>query len=117
MISEENSLARFKEILLTIKNRASQSSDAKTAAEVIGECIDKKLDRSFNNYYDNLVDNIQFLLSKNPISMIKDINKVFAPKDGDKLGEYSYDEDDYLDENGEMAEPFEEIQLEDDEDE
>lgn len=117
MTSEGNSLARFKEILLTIKNRASQSSDAKTAADVIGECIDKRLDGSFNNYYDNLVENIQFLLSKNPISMIKDINKVFAPKDGDKLGKYSDDEDDYLDGNGEIAEPFEEIQLEEDDDE
>lgn len=65
----------FKDILLTtlkdIKERESRKES------VMKDCIDVKLERSLNNYEENLKETCKYILSKNPISIIKKLNKDF----------------------------------------
>ena len=69
----------FKDILLEalaeIKRREERKQD------LMKDCVEAKLDRSLRNYEVNLKETCNLLLSRNPISIIKGINKEFAEEE------------------------------------
>lgn len=54
--------------------------------EIMKDCIAKKLDRSLSNYESHLEDTCKYILSKNPISIIKAVAS--EPKPNVKEEEY-----------------------------
>lgn len=55
-------------LILTIKK--INTFEAREEA-IMKECIDNKLDRSLKNYESHLEETCRYVLSRNPISMIK----------------------------------------------
>ena len=48
---------------------------------VLKSCIASRLDKSLELYEDNLLKTCEYLLSKNPVTMIKGITKEFKEKE------------------------------------
>ena len=79
MTSQTNS---FKRLILKIqKDLKNRNSEEKLAA--LTKCVSERLDRSASVYYDNLTQNCEYLLSKNPITVLKTISKEFQTEEDD----------------------------------
>ncbi len=70
----------LKDILLNILKDINQREKRKDS--LLKEGVGIKLDRSLEFYESNLEDTCKYILSKNPISMMKGINREFnQPKE------------------------------------
>lgn len=65
----------LKYILADIINELKARENSRE--EVLKTCISDRLDRSLELYEDNLLETCKYLLSKNPVTMIKGIAKEF----------------------------------------
>lgn len=54
--------------------------------ELFKECIDEKLQNSYNYEVNNVIRTCQFILSKNPVFMLKHMSKVV-----EEMGENNYE--------------------------
>ncbi len=77
MISNEAN--HFKELLLQILARINESEQHKR--DVFQDGVDEKLDRSFRNYEKELEETCKYILSKNPVSVIKEMNRISKRKE------------------------------------
>ena len=69
----------FKNALLTILAKINESEQHKR--DVFAESVDEKLDRSFQNYEKELEETCKYILSKNPVKVIKEINRINKKKE------------------------------------
>lgn len=44
-------------------------------SSIMKECVSKRLEDSIELYQDNLLDTCKYVLSRNPVIMMKDLNK------------------------------------------
>lgn len=65
----------LKTILVNALTDIKQREERKQS--LMADCVDNKLDRSLKQYEDNLRKTCEYILMKNPISVIKRINKDF----------------------------------------
>lgn len=72
----------FKEKLYNIYERFQKIPEE--PEKLIQRRIQQKLDMSLENYYENLASTIEFLLSKNSITILKGYLKTFGGNDNDK---------------------------------
>ena len=72
----------FKNKLYNIYERFKKES--RNPAELLEERVQQKLERSLNNYNKELEDTLEFLLSKNPITILKGYLKTFGGNTDDR---------------------------------
>lgn len=64
----------FKESLLELLRRIERSE--REHRDVMVRSVEEKLDRSFRNYEKELEETCRYILSKNPVTVIKEMNKL-----------------------------------------
>lgn len=77
----------LKDILLTTLHQITELEIREE--EIMKECIAKKLNRSLNNYESHLENTCKYILSKNPISIIKAV----ASESKSKVKDDEYDDE------------------------
>lgn len=80
MISKDNN---FKRNLFSIKKTLESRENMSLEFDVFKKCIEEKLDNSLNYYYSNLMKNCSYILQKNPLTMIKDLNQMLTEEEND----------------------------------
>lgn len=55
----------------------------RTRAEVMEQCVSNKLDTALESYYGELLNTVDYLLSKNSITVLKGIAKQFRKDNHD----------------------------------
>ena len=55
----------------------------RTPSEVMEQCTSNKLDRALESYYNELLNTVDYLLSKNSITILKGIVKQFGKDNHD----------------------------------
>ena len=69
----------LKDILInTINEIVSRENNPDS---VFKRCIDVKLERSLHHYEENLMDTCRYVLSRNPITMLKGMSKELVGED------------------------------------
>lgn len=63
----------FKDLLLDILHRIEQSEQEKR--DILKLSVEEKLERSVRKYKEELEKTCKYILSKNPISVIKEMNR------------------------------------------
>lgn len=69
----------FKAALLELRGMIKAS--LAQPRDVMAISVDEKLDRSFEKYEQQLAETCKYILSKNPVSVIKEVNRINKKKE------------------------------------
>ena len=69
----------FKKILLDLLKQIEESE--KHPRDVMAVSVDEKLDRSFQHYQEELEETCKYILAKNPVKVIKELNRINKKKE------------------------------------
>ena len=69
----------FKNLLLNLLKQIEESE--KHPRDVMSLSVDEKLDRSFRHYEEELEETCKYILAKNPVKVIKEMNRINKKKE------------------------------------
>lgn len=79
MIMNSIGISGFKSSLKEILRRIKES-EGKSRADIMARNVDERLDRSLEQYEESIEETCKYILSKNPITVILEMNKKRKPK-------------------------------------
>ena len=69
----------FKKILLDLLKQINESESH--PRDVMALSVNEKLDRSFRHYEEELEETCKYILAKNPVKVIKELNRINKKKE------------------------------------
>ena len=69
----------FKKILLDLLKQINESEAH--PRDVMALSVNEKLDRSFRHYEEELEETCKYILAKNPVKVIKELNRINKKKE------------------------------------